>query len=284
MKNQFQSLIDSSPNIIISFLPPSAVLQSVIDAYFEHVHNQPYSFFRDPSFRARIAQNLIPRCLVLAVLASAVRFSSHKFYAGKVKDATSSTPYLFSSYCPSLQFAFYHPFILRLTLRRFKSKLSPSFAPRAIRHACQHAKQLIDVLWNALDTLVHRSSHRTIHTTFWWLVASILWQCILKAKTYNYAPGQPPAICSGVARLDRFHTQSYQYASIMDHSSPISDLDPMSEEELWSMIDYGTLCSIDPTESTLFPSTPPQLQPPDTWWLENILLIYIVIFQMRPPI
>lgn len=87
-----------------------------------------------------------------------------------------------------------------------------------------------------------------------------------------------------VARLDRFHTQSYQYASIMDHSSPISDLDPMSEEELWSMIDYGTLCSIDPTESTLFPSTPPQLQPPDTWWLENILLIYIVIFQMRPPI
>ena len=63
-------------------------MQSVIDTFFTHVHNQPYSFFQEASFRLKLDSNLLPRCLVLAVLASAVRFSTHDFYAEKTQEAT----------------------------------------------------------------------------------------------------------------------------------------------------------------------------------------------------
>ncbi|KAF9889610.1 hypothetical protein FE257_007118 [Aspergillus nanangensis] len=69
-------------------LPPRPVLRSVIDTYFIHVHNQPYSYFQEASFRQRLESNLLPRCLVLAVLASAVKFSTHEYYAGKTREAT----------------------------------------------------------------------------------------------------------------------------------------------------------------------------------------------------
>lgn len=63
-------------------------MQSVIDTFFTHVHNQPYSFFQEASFRLKLDSNLLPRCLVLAVLASAVRFSTHDFFSGKTQEAT----------------------------------------------------------------------------------------------------------------------------------------------------------------------------------------------------
>lgn len=65
-------------------------MQSVVDTYFTHVHNQPYSFFHEPSFRSKLASQSLPRCLVLAVLASAVRFSNHEYYAGRTKEATEA--------------------------------------------------------------------------------------------------------------------------------------------------------------------------------------------------
>lgn len=65
-------------------------MQSVIDTFFTHVHNQPYSFFQEASFRFKLDDNSLPRCLVLAVLASAVRFSSHGYYAGKTQEATET--------------------------------------------------------------------------------------------------------------------------------------------------------------------------------------------------
>lgn len=37
-----------------------------------------------------LLSNLLPRCLVLAVVASAVRFSSHRFFAGKVREASET--------------------------------------------------------------------------------------------------------------------------------------------------------------------------------------------------
>ncbi|CAG8040287.1 unnamed protein product [Penicillium salamii] len=69
-------------------LPPAPVLRSVIDTYFLRVHNQPYSYFQETSFRQKLENNSLPRCLVLAVLSSAVRFSVHEFYAGQTRRAS----------------------------------------------------------------------------------------------------------------------------------------------------------------------------------------------------
>jgi hypothetical protein len=60
----------------------------VIDTYFEHVHNQPYSYFQEISFRQKLESNSLPRCLILAVLSSAVRFSIHEYYSGKTREAS----------------------------------------------------------------------------------------------------------------------------------------------------------------------------------------------------
>lgn len=60
----------------------------MIDTYFIHVYNQPYSYFQEASFRQKLDSHLLPRCLVLAVLASAVKFSTHEYYAGRTKEAT----------------------------------------------------------------------------------------------------------------------------------------------------------------------------------------------------
>ncbi|KAE8373930.1 hypothetical protein BDV26DRAFT_54402 [Aspergillus bertholletiae] len=70
--------------------PPQSALRAVIDTYFVHVHNQPYSYFQEASFRRRFDHNLLPRCLLLAVLASAVRFCTHEFYAGRSLKASEA--------------------------------------------------------------------------------------------------------------------------------------------------------------------------------------------------
>ncbi|CAH0025695.1 unnamed protein product, partial [Clonostachys rhizophaga] len=44
---------------------------------FSYFQNQPYSFFHDDTFRQRLSEQAIPRHLVLAVMATAVRFCSH---------------------------------------------------------------------------------------------------------------------------------------------------------------------------------------------------------------
>jgi hypothetical protein len=56
---------------------PGDILPSVIDAYFTFVQNQPYSFFHELNFRRRLAANDLADHLVLAVVASAVRFCQH---------------------------------------------------------------------------------------------------------------------------------------------------------------------------------------------------------------
>ncbi|KAH7129760.1 fungal-specific transcription factor domain-containing protein [Dactylonectria estremocensis] len=61
-------------------LPPRAVLLDCVDDFFRCCHNQPYSFFHEVSFRRSLDNGLLPGHLVLAVLASAVRFSSNPFF------------------------------------------------------------------------------------------------------------------------------------------------------------------------------------------------------------
>jgi Fungal specific transcription factor domain len=71
-------------------LPPTEVRGSLVDLYFARVHNQPYSFFHEQSFRQRLALNSIPDFLLFAVLASAMRFSSDPYYGDASTEAMKS--------------------------------------------------------------------------------------------------------------------------------------------------------------------------------------------------
>ncbi len=55
--------------------PSSSQIQAAVDEFFLHSHNQPYSFFHEFNFRSRLAAGLLPDYLLLAVVASADRFS-----------------------------------------------------------------------------------------------------------------------------------------------------------------------------------------------------------------
>lgn len=54
------------------------------------MHNQPYSFFHEKSFKQRLADALLPEYLIFAVLASAVRFSDDPYFIGIREKAISS--------------------------------------------------------------------------------------------------------------------------------------------------------------------------------------------------
>ena len=59
-----------------SFSSPSQI-QAAVDEFFLHSHNQPYSFFHEFNFRSRLAEGLLPDHLLLAIVASADRFSEN---------------------------------------------------------------------------------------------------------------------------------------------------------------------------------------------------------------
>ncbi|KAJ5103938.1 Zn(II)2Cys6 transcription factor [Penicillium argentinense] len=86
------NLLPAQPPVMIDYssYPPTPVLKSVIDTYFQHLHNQPYSYFHESLFRQKLERNELPRCLVLAILASAVRFSSHDYYTGRTREAADA--------------------------------------------------------------------------------------------------------------------------------------------------------------------------------------------------
>ncbi|RSL97506.1 hypothetical protein CEP52_010836 [Fusarium oligoseptatum] len=65
------------------FGTPEDVFTAVIDSYFTYCQNQPYSFFHEETFRQRLSKQAIPRHLVLAVMAMAVRFCSHPYFSGR---------------------------------------------------------------------------------------------------------------------------------------------------------------------------------------------------------
>ncbi|KAF7561555.1 hypothetical protein G7046_g2582 [Stylonectria norvegica] len=68
-------------------LPPDSVIQTLIDAYFLHAHNQPYAYFQEATFRHNLACDLLPKCLVFAVLASALRFADDDFFRDSRQEA-----------------------------------------------------------------------------------------------------------------------------------------------------------------------------------------------------
>ena len=81
--NGFVQQLQTSDAGIGKFGPPDDVFMSVIDAYFTYCQNQPYSFFHEDNFRERLSKQDVPRHLVLAMMAAAVRFCSHTYYTGR---------------------------------------------------------------------------------------------------------------------------------------------------------------------------------------------------------
>ncbi|KAM5341498.1 hypothetical protein ACJ41O_014529 [Fusarium nematophilum] len=75
---------DTTP---FSTMPPDPVVQHLVDMYFLHAHNQPYAYFQEEHFRQLLSFMLLPKCLIFAVLASSVRFSSHEFFQGRTHEA-----------------------------------------------------------------------------------------------------------------------------------------------------------------------------------------------------
>ncbi|KAL7937148.1 fungal-specific transcription factor domain-containing protein [Trichoderma chlorosporum] len=70
--------------------PPPAVMAHLIDTYFLHVHNQPYTYFHEQSFRERLNYGLVPKCLLFGILASALKFSDSDYFAGCRREATEA--------------------------------------------------------------------------------------------------------------------------------------------------------------------------------------------------
>lgn len=57
-------------------LPSLAEQLELIGVYFRHCHNQPYCYFHERSFYRRLRDNTLPPFLILAVLATAARFTA----------------------------------------------------------------------------------------------------------------------------------------------------------------------------------------------------------------
>ena len=77
------------PPVNDTALSPTA-LESIVDAYFINLHNQPYSFFHEGSFRQRLADGGLPDHLILAVMASAVCFCQHSALPSDRAEAASA--------------------------------------------------------------------------------------------------------------------------------------------------------------------------------------------------
>ncbi|KIW19925.1 hypothetical protein PV08_00500 [Exophiala spinifera] len=54
----------------------SPVIDQLVDIYFELCHNRPYSFFHEDNFRRSLANHELPDHLLLAMVATTLRFSS----------------------------------------------------------------------------------------------------------------------------------------------------------------------------------------------------------------
>ncbi|KAH7024348.1 fungal-specific transcription factor domain-containing protein [Microdochium trichocladiopsis] len=67
---------------------PEGVFTTVIDTYFHHCHNQPYSFFHEDNFRQGLRDQIIPKHLVLSIMAMTIRFCSHPHFAARVHEVS----------------------------------------------------------------------------------------------------------------------------------------------------------------------------------------------------
>lgn len=63
------------------------MLKALADVYFANCHNQPYCFFSETAFRQRLNAEQIPKHLLLAFAATAIRYSSHEYFQDSQDEA-----------------------------------------------------------------------------------------------------------------------------------------------------------------------------------------------------
>lgn len=61
---------------------------SLFNTYFEHCHNQPYSYFDEASFRQKLSHNLIPEYLIFAIYVTALRFFNHHCFEESARETS----------------------------------------------------------------------------------------------------------------------------------------------------------------------------------------------------
>lgn len=78
-----------SEHLVLQALDVSdEALMAAVNAFFACCHNQPYSWFHEGTFRQRLAEKLIPTHLLLAVMATAIRFCTHPTFPGRATEAS----------------------------------------------------------------------------------------------------------------------------------------------------------------------------------------------------
>ncbi|POS78362.1 hypothetical protein DHEL01_v203243 [Diaporthe helianthi] len=154
-----------------------------------------------------------------------------------------------------------HPFLIRLHLPEQSDGAPPSFLSRAFRTGAEHARQLARFLVDAANAGCHVASSFYAYSIA--VAGSVLILHSVGAR--NRTPHQRAELDEGVqhaidtldrmgmiwrhaskmkTRLQSFKQHAHIFASILDpHTSPKLDID--SELALWSMVDYGTMCSED---------------------------------------
>lgn len=78
--------IDASLHLYTS----QANQQLAVETYFMYCHNQPYSFFHEPSFRAQQGYRTIPQYLLYALLAITMRYTHVSSLGPKSDDITQA--------------------------------------------------------------------------------------------------------------------------------------------------------------------------------------------------
>ncbi|KAL1959495.1 hypothetical protein VTO42DRAFT_1940 [Malbranchea cinnamomea] len=82
--------LSSAPNKLLpGASPPFHSQQLALDTYFAYCHNQPYSFFHEETFRYQFAEGLLPRYLILALVASTLQFSGDPYYSDNLGAAAN---------------------------------------------------------------------------------------------------------------------------------------------------------------------------------------------------
>ncbi|KEF57346.1 uncharacterized protein A1O9_05263, partial [Exophiala aquamarina CBS 119918] len=60
-----------------------------VDTYFKYCHGQPYSMFHEETFRSDLSRSILPPYLILAIVASTLRYSQDPCYKGSLCSASN---------------------------------------------------------------------------------------------------------------------------------------------------------------------------------------------------
>ncbi|KAF7168501.1 hypothetical protein CNMCM6106_003668 [Aspergillus hiratsukae] len=177
-----------------------------------------------------------------------------------------------------------HPFVLSLSLKPFGSKVPHSFVTRALQNGFDHATQLVNLLRDVSDAGGHVQSSFYAYCVA--IAGGIL--SIASHEESQLVLCRPSDMLEcfqhGIDILDRlanfwihaanmsvrlrdFHAQRHSLGSVLDATGVTRDLDPMSEETFWSMLDYSIMGSNPRKTSSASGSDGPTMPSPTSWAL-----------------